>query len=224
MKSKNELKRPLIFMLLTTAIILGVYSDLNKKIILTVDGQTSKVNTLSKNVGDFLFNKKVGLKESCMIEPSIDSKLKDNMEIKITNQIMVNICDAGVNKEYKTTKQKVEDVLKECEIILNDADILNKSLNDKIKSNDTIEIIRIKEEVVVSEKEIPFKTEIVKDNSKVTGNKELNNKGENGIIEEKYKITYKNGKISSKKLVSDKIIKNPVNEVIKEGTLKVDTI
>ena len=224
MSNKNELRRPLIFMLVTTSILLGLYSDLNKEVFLSIDGQTLKVNTLSNTVGDLLLNKKIKLKESCIIEPSLDSKIQNNMDIVITNKINVQICDEGVKKEYKTTKSTVEEILKELNINLNDRDIVNKKLNENIKSNDTIEITRVKEEEVVLEKEIPFEVSIIKDSSKAKGSQVIKNEGEDGKVEKKYKIVYKNGNVFSKELISEKIVKKPINKVIKEGTLDANTI
>ena len=56
MLKDNKLKKSLLFILTISTLILGSYSIMNKKVVLTVDGQTMKVKTLSTTVQSFLIN------------------------------------------------------------------------------------------------------------------------------------------------------------------------
>ena len=56
MLKDNKLKKSLLFILTISTLILGSYSIMNKKVVLTVDGQTMKVKTLSRTVQSFLIN------------------------------------------------------------------------------------------------------------------------------------------------------------------------
>lgn len=224
MKFKYSFKGPIIIMVSITAIVLATYSSFNKEITINIDGQTSKIDTISRTVEEVLSSKKITIKEGSRLEPSLDSKVKNNMEIKIVNPYKVNIDDGGNQTEYFTNQETVEKVLESCDIVLSDKDIVNKDLDDKVESGEVIKITRVREELVVETEEVPYTTEKIKENTLLQGKSETYTKGKNGIKEITYKITYNDNKQISKEKVSEKITKKPVTEVIKEGALEAHSI
>lgn len=224
MKLKNSLKGSIIIMVSIAAVILATYSSFNKEIIINIDGQTTKIDTISKTVEDVLNSKNINLKDGSRLEPSLGTKIKNNMEIKIVNQFKINIEDGGTQTEYITNLESVGEVLESFNIELNDNDIINKGLEEKIEKDEVIKITRVTEEIVTERQSIPFETEIVKEKKLLKGEKEIYTKGKNGTREISYKITYNDGKVVSKEKVSDKITKKPVKEVIKEGALESHSI
>lgn len=224
MKFKDNYKGAAIIMVSITAIILATYSSWNKEITINIDGQTSKIDTISRTVEGVLSSKKIDLKEGSRLEPSLDTRIKNNMEIKIVNQFKINIDDGGEQAEYITNQDTVEEVLESCNIVLGDMDIVNKDLKDKVQKDEVIKITRVKEELVVESEEIPYTTETIKDKKLIKGKKEVDTEGENGEKEITYKITYNDNKPISREKISEKITKKPIKEIIKEGALEAHSI
>lgn len=65
---------------------------------------------------------------------------------------------------------------------------------------------------------IKYDTETVDDNSIEYGETKVRTNGENGVKTIKYDVTYKNGEVVSRKVVSEEVTKKPVTEVIAKGT------
>lgn len=224
MLKDNKLKKSLLFILTISTLILGSYSIMNKKVVLTVDGQTMKVKTLSTTVQSFLINKNIKVESGSRIIPDLNSNIKNNMSIKVINPYEIKISNGGKNLIYKTNQETVEDILKEFNIKLSSKDIINKKLDEIIKPNDEIIITRVKEEVDTQVLEIPCEVEYIEDASLLEGQTKEHIKGENGKLEIKYRITYKNGVPIKKQKISEVILIEPIKQIVKKGILKADTI
>jgi len=224
MLKDNKLKKSLLFILTISTLILGSYSIMNKKVVLTVDGQTMKVKTLSRTVQSFLINKNIKVESGSRIIPDLNSNIKNNMSIKVINPYEIKISNGGKNLIYKTNQETVEDILKEFNIKLSSKDIINKKLDEIIKPNDEIIITRVKEEVDTQVLEIPCEVEYIEDASLLEGQTKEHIKGENGKLEIKYRITYKNGVPIKKQKISEVILIEPIKQIVKKGILKADTI
>ena len=224
MLKDNKLKKSLLFILTISTLILGSYSIMNKKVVLTVDGQTMKVKTLSRTVQSFLINKNIKVESGSRIIPDLNSNIKNNMSIKVINPYEIKISNGGKNLIYKTNQETVEDILKEFNIKLSSKDIINKKLDEIVKPNDEIIITRVKEEVNTQVLEIPCEVEYIEDASLLEGQTKEHIKGENGKLEIKYRITYKNGVPIKKQKISEVILIEPIKQIVKKGILKADTI
>lgn len=224
MLKDNKLKKSLLFILTISTLILGSYSIMNKKVMLTVDGQTMKVKTLSRTVQSFLINKNIKVESGSRIIPDLNSNIKNNMSIKVINPYEIKISNGGKNLIYKTNQETVEDILEEFNIKLSSKDIINKKLDEIVKPNDEIIITRVKEEVDTQVLEIPCEVEYIEDASLLEGQTKEHIKGENGKLEIKYRITYKNGVPIKKQKISEVILIEPIKQIVKKGILKADTI
>lgn len=81
-------KKHYIALLLSTTLgvygFIGGYNTLNKEgISLTIKGKESKVSTFKTTVKDLLIENNIEYDENDIITPSLDSKLEDNMDIKL---------------------------------------------------------------------------------------------------------------------------------------------
>ena len=217
MLKDNKLKKSLLFILTISTLILGSYSIMNKKVVLTVDGQTMKVKTLSTTVQSFLINKNIKVESGSRIIPDLNSNIKNNMSIKVINPYEIKISNGGKNLIYKTNQETVEDILKEFNIKLSSKDIINKKLDEIVKPNDEIIITRVKEEVDTQVLEIPCEVEYIEDASLLEGQTKEHIKGENGKLEIKYRITYKNGVPIKKQKISEVILIEPIKQIVKKG-------
>lgn len=147
----------------------------------------------------------------------------------------------NTEKTVMTSKIKVSDILSENHIILLSDEIVTPDLNsnidftkkiiiskvneDKIIISENIEDISteeilekyviLTEKIIVEKVEIPFET-ITKNISKEgaeTTDRVLQN-GENGLKEIKYRVKYENEKEIERTIISETIIKDPVNKII----------
>ena len=91
------------------------------------------------------------------------------------------------------TEGTVEDVFKEADITIDDDDIISHSLDTPLTPGLFININRIEKEIITEKTTIPFK-EVVKNNAKLEkGKKKVVQEGEEGEIEKKIMVVYKDG-------------------------------
>jgi len=90
--------------------------------------------------------------------------------------------------------------------------------NKVFEDEEAAEISKYTTKEVIEEETINYQTTTKTDNSKKPGSKEVTQKGVNGVKEITYKVTYdEEGNEVSREKVSEKVIKNAVDEIIVVG-------
>ncbi len=196
-----------VFIVISLVIVGFLYHSYDVYTINDNSRESMKVYTIKtiKNNTDSILN-------LCDIQLSDDDKVEiKDKTINITRAYDLKIQKGTETIKVRTTKYKVRDILKEQNIIYDEDDEILPSIDGDMKG-DTIFITYLDSKVETVTEEIPFYSEVVfveniKSDQKM-------NEGENGLKEVTYHIIYKNGKEIKRELVEEKIIKEPVNEVI----------
>lgn len=166
-----------------------------------------------------------------------------NVKIAFSNNHEINVI---------TTKNTVEEILKENNIELLEDELVLPSLTSKVSESDTIKILKksevntiatlatkgenieleellkayspIVEKIVVEKVEIPYET-ITKDISNGSSNttEEIAQVGKNGVKEITYKIKYQNEIEIERTEISSKVIQEPTNKIVNINTAKIVT-
>ncbi|MFZ2193568.1 MAG: G5 domain-containing protein [Candidatus Moraniibacteriota bacterium] len=189
-----------------------------KTLLLRDNGLEFKLKTTGKTVDNFLTEQKITLAEHDQITPNRNSSLLTNSTVEIKRAIKINIAVDGKNIKNHTLTNNLDLVLQENNITLGR---LDKTIPDKyglLENDMEIIVTRINiEEKIIPEK-IPFKTTTKTASKLGWREKKTEQAGENGIIEVKYKITYKDGKETSRVILEKNITKEPTTEIITQGT------
>lgn len=204
--------------ILITLICIISYSTLNYKVAIAMDSKKEHLNTFSKTVKDLLKEENIELGKNDRVLPGLNVKLQDDMEITVKRAFKVKLNLDGASKEIITTENDVKNLLKNQNVLLSDMDKVVPSLDDNIKEGDEITVTRISEKTEIANEQIPFTIQIAYDDSLELGKIEKVLAGAYGQKEITYKITYKDGKEASKVIMSEKVITNPTNEIVKKGT------
>ena len=137
--------------------------------------------------------------------PTVDIELKDGVQ---------------ETKNYLVKQDTVENVLEELNVNLNEDDKINKELTDIVQDQDLIEITRLESKEVVKVEKIPYTTKKV---GSGTWSVTVSQEGKDGKVERTYLVNYSNGKEISRTVVKEKIIKEPVEKIIKYGGFEKGT-
>lgn len=196
-----------------------IFGENNKRIALIEDGRYFDItDSKAKTVGDFLEEQKISLDDRDYVIPSRDLKIFSGSKIIIERAKKITINVDGEKVENYTLLNNVEDVLWENKISLGEDDFATPALNYPVRNGDKIEVIRvdIKEEII--EKYIPYQTEENEDGKLGWRVRKVTQKGEKGIKEIIYKVVSYNGKEISRKIINENIIKDPIKEIVTQGT------
>lgn len=140
-----------------------------------------------------------------------------------------------------TSKTKVAEILEESKIVVLDDEYVYPELNSEIDITKTITItkeekqnviiseeienmtteeilgayVTVTEKIVVEQEEIPFET-ITKDisNSDTETSDRVIQEGQNGLKNVKYKVKYQNDEEIDRTLISEEIVKEPVDKIV----------
>lgn len=173
---------------LLTIGVLAAKSNLNTITVVCSDDSEISLVTSETNVGKILEDNYIILQDDEIVTPSSDSNIDFSKKIVISK----------MTDEPKIVAEEVSNVSKE-EILGN--------------------YVTVTEKIITEQEEIPYET-VTKDTS--TSGTETTDKviqeGENGLKETKYKVKYQNDVEIEKVLVSEEIIKEPVDKIIQIST------
>ncbi|MDQ1283806.1 MAG: hypothetical protein QG620_154 [Patescibacteria group bacterium] len=194
------------------------FSSSKKTVRINDNGFEFRTASLGNTVGDLLEEKNIKLSQYDQIIPGKTEKIFPGTNIEIKRAIKVKIEVDGKTFEKNTLQKNIGLVLGESDIKLGRLDKVSPDVNGSPRNNETISVTRINVEEKVVPGEIDFKTTIKNDPKLGWREKKIETKGEKGIKEVKYKITYKDGKEVSRVVLEKNITKEPVTQVETQGT------
>jgi 3D (Asp-Asp-Asp) domain-containing protein len=127
--------------------------------------------------------------------------------------ITVTVIADGQEWEWVSCEKTVGGVLREAGVTLGAKDRVIPKLSSRTSNGLRIRVTRITDEVVVQNEPVKFKT-VVKFDPHGSGDKKVLCEGVSGEKEVKYLFTYKDGVKVGSKVLSSKITKQPVSEVV----------
>lgn len=189
-----------------------------KTIILHDNNYIFETSTSANSISDFLKEKNINLTEHDRIVPELNSKIFSGSKIEIRRAAKIKIEVDGKEIETYALGKNISEALKENKVVLTRLDKTEPRLSYPVESNSTIIVTRINVEEKIEKEKIKFKT-IQKTDSKLGWREKIVTQyGEEGVVEVKYKITYKNGKEISRVVLEKNITKDPVEQIETQGT------
>ncbi|MEK7106047.1 MAG: G5 domain-containing protein [Patescibacteria group bacterium] len=199
-------------------------SELNfshKTGIILIEGDVEYPQLVSNapTVGEFLSEQKVTLSAGDSILPPTETPLTAGMQIQLVRERTFTVEIDGHTEEHTTKATSVGEALDELPLTLNEADIITPSKETALAADVTIDIVRVTISEEVEETSIAFKTEEKEDDELSWRKKVVEQKGEKGVLATKLRIARHDGKEVSRTILSKEVTKEPVTEIIKQGTL-----
>lgn len=192
-----------------------------KQITLEVDGERKKLWTTKETVEEVLSEQRIIIDEYSKITPTLNEKVKENMNIVVKNALEIELVVGGKKQKVMTTALSVEELLKEQNIKLNEFDRIEPSKEAKILEDMIVEVVRVEKKTDVVEETIDYKTITRKDNSLPKGKEKVIQAGEKGKIKKEFEVTLENGKEVKRTLRKEEKIKETKDRIVAVGTKQV---
>lgn len=214
----------MLLILSAFAVTAGIrlYRNISKDVKVIDNGKPIVVKTMGANVAQALELLDISIKPNDYISMPLNATL-DNEALNVINikrAVPVSIMIDGQLKEVWSYKDTVEEVIKENGINLDPLDRFEGlTANSQISSDMVIQVVRVNEEIAAEKEEIPFAVIEKPNNTMNDGDTKTIVKGENGIREKYYKITYEDGKPVERLFVNEDVVKAPVDQVVEYGTV-----
>lgn len=186
-----------------------------RNVSIIVDGkEVAAFSTLKQETAEWLEIAGVSLNDGDKMT------VKDNT-VHIDRAFYVTVVADGVNTTFKTIKCSVAQAIEKAGVTYTDADNITMSLDETVKADDKIVIYRMTSETVTETETLKYETIEKKTDKLYEGEKKVDTEGKNGKKEYVYEVVYTDGVETERKLVSETVVKEPVDKVILIGTKKI---
>ncbi|WP_409290918.1 ubiquitin-like domain-containing protein [Peribacillus sp. SCS-37] len=189
-----------------------------KKADIIQDGHKKTVWTTGRTVRDILKQENIKVNSKDKISPSLNSAIINGIVVNVQKAFPVAIVVAGKKSEVWSTSTTVADFLEQQNIKLNDLDRIEPGLNEHIKPGKMVKVVRVEKVTDVVEEPVNFAVVTKKDASLRRGTEKILTEGRKGLISRQYEVIRENGKEKSRKLVTQKTVKQKRNKIVAVGT------
>ena len=140
-------------------------------------------------------------------------------EITVHRMLIVRINNGGQSVVVNAYGGTVGELLENANMTLNEGDAIDVPLQTEIYDGMELNIDRWVTVTETFTESIPYDTEYVDSNKMLKGDEEVATAGVDGVMEHTATVTYFNGQEVSREVISSEVTLEPVNEVIKQGTV-----
>ncbi len=187
-------------------------------------GKKLTIKTDAVTVNEVLQRSGYKVSDTDIVEPEGNTLImEDNFHINIYRSRPVVIIDGKTKKYLMTASYDPRTIAESAGFSLYDGDEINLASNENFLeagASTTYKIIRSGGEGVSVEEDIPFTEKTEEDSSMEPGKSEVIQEGENGRRVLRYKVQFQDGIEVSRELISEEMIKQPVEKITKVGSKK----
>jgi dipeptidyl aminopeptidase/acylaminoacyl peptidase len=118
-----------------------------------------------------------------------------------------------------TRAETVGDALQEAGVTLGEKDRVSPDFYARLPRSATISIVRVAERTETEVEVIPFSRDVMRDEALARGEAQVLQAGVAGERERAYRITLEDGIAIRRELAGDRVLRPPVNEIVRLGTM-----
>lgn len=205
----------------------GTYIEAEAKFVTFYDdGKKLTVKTEAETVGEAISRVGIVINEGDIVDPGLETKLNaDNFHINIYRARPVMIQDGIYEKYLMTASYDAKTIVKEAGLTIYDGDEIELLPNSNFLEAGVANVYRITRNggrTVTEEEEIPFSERQEKDYNLAPGVSEVRQLGEVGTKRKTYNVQYVNNVEVSRELISEEVVKEPVERVVAVGVSEIE--
>lgn len=145
-------------------------------------------------------------------------QVKAAMQISLVRAVPVTIVADGKETKTLTGAVTVGEALQQNGITLQNLDYSEPDEASKIPEDGKIKVVRVREEVTVTQQAIAYDTDYVTDDSLSLGETKVLSEGEYGLAVSRVRIRYEDGVEASRVVESTETLQEPVNRKVAYGS------
>ncbi len=188
------------------------------QIELTLDGKLSTFRSAAPTLGQALWEQSIILRTSDFISVPLETPLITDSKVTIRHSQPVRILVQGQEITLPTAAENIGQALAQAGISLQNLDFSIPSENDPIPADRTIKVVRVREEITMQPKPIPFTSEYVTDAQLEIDSQKVVQTGEYGLRIARVRVRIEDGKEVSRKTEAEWVSKAPVTQKYAYGT------
>ncbi|MBK1811675.1 DUF348 domain-containing protein [Clostridium sp. YIM B02505] len=215
----NGPKAKIVLGLVIATSLVIVICNMRKTVIVSIDGNEQTLTTFKGTVKGALHDNGIVLGPKDKIQPSLDQSVKNNIKINIKKAVDVEVAVDGKELKIQTAEGNVNEMLSAEGIQLAEYDKISPAVNTQVTEGMKIEVVRVESKVVKESQQLDYSTVVNNDDNLDRSVVKTVQEGLPGEKEVTYRVIVENGKEVSKKVVAEKVVKDPQNKVVVKGTM-----
>ena len=185
---------------------------------LHVDGKTIKLNSTAPTLGSALWSAGYSLYISDQLEPPPETVLTPGLAASLTRSRELTIQTHAGDVLVRTAAPTVGEALESAGFSLQGLDYCLPSPGDAIPANGKIRLVRVTEEVLVEQSNIPFETQYQPNASINLDSQAVIQAGEYGLKAERVRVRYEDGEEITRTVDTEWVARQPQPQIIGYGT------
>lgn len=189
---------------------------------LTVDGKVIKGRSPTPTVGGALadLSNRYDLRILDVDEVNVSRSeaLKEDMSLVVTRAIPIHVSADGKQWDTYLAPRTVSQALDKLGISLGAKDRVSIPLDHLLQPYDTLEVVRVAERVETVKTDLPYQVVAKPADFPIGLPDRVISGGKRGLQEQTVKVTYENGQEVDREVLSQRILSEPVTQVVARGT------
>ncbi|MFN2610271.1 MAG: ubiquitin-like domain-containing protein [Actinomycetota bacterium] len=158
------------------------------------------------------------------VDPPPTDQVSDGSEIVVAQPVKATVVHDGVEQPVVTNVLTAGALLRQLGIVLGPYDRVEPSIIARPSTEQAINVVRVNESIETVASPIGFKKLSKKTDSLEVGQTKVQTPGVDGTRERKFQLVYENGKIKSRTMIANNVVRPPVDQVTLVGTRAVTLI
>lgn len=197
------------------------YTDAHKEVTLVVDGQSRTVDTLKGSVAGLLEQEKIELDQADLVVPAPTVQLTEGMTVTVRRAVPVTVRAGGSVRAVRTAQSTVGEALAALGISLGPLDRVTPGREELIQPGQTITVVKVEEKLQPRYVAVPYAVQRREDADLPRGQTRVLQAGQSGLLERQVRVTFEDGRWVKEQVVSERLLRPPVTEIVAVGTLGV---
>ena len=210
---------------LAVAVVLAISGFVwaQKGVTVVIDGESRYIKTQVEVVSDLLTEADIDLAESDVVSPACETPVTDGMTVVVHHAIPVVLELSGEHVELDVIGSTVADALVAAGVDADASTVVEPPLDAPLEAGMTITSSKVFVRVGEEEDEIPFETVTMKDATLAYNAREIATEGIPGLVLRVYQVIVTDGVEGARELVTERVVREPVNEIVAVGTQRART-
>ena len=188
----------------------------------TTDGKTVET-AFAGTVGDLLESRSVKVLEDDEINYPDYTVLTEGMKVVVQKANLVTVYSDGEEKDLRVGFVTVGEAVEQAGVTLGEDDVISPSADTAVEDGMVISVGRVEIEERTETEVIDYTTTTKESSAFLTGTRQVTSAGKDGEKQVTYVDRYVDGELVESTVKEEKVLKEPVNEVITVGTRAVST-
>ena len=195
-----------------------IHAYLRKDIQIVVGDTVTTRATYTRTVGQALDEAGVQLTQEDEVSLLLPTRLQEGMRLVVRRAVPLTLMVDGKTVTLRSAAPSALEVLRRRHVTVHAHDKVFPSRGIAPAAGMTIRVVRIQQQIIVEQVEIPYHVQSSSDPLTPRGIIRIKAPGKNGLKERAFKITFADGQVAQRTLVGERVVRNPLDRVVTMGT------